>query len=174
MSILLFLSTQLYPLYISYFYITLSLLSVSPLFSASSPPLCLSSSLSIPLSLHPCLFPSVYTHMSLISVSSLFLSPSLSLLSLSPLFLILFSPLCAFDLLTLSLCLFSFISSFVSPFYLSPLSLSLSLYLPVYLKNNNFRVNRLNEKVRDNREITIIVQTKKVAIIAIIISDRKR
>ncbi len=76
------------PLYLSSLSHTLSLLSVSPLFSTSSPSLCLSSSDSIPPPPPPCLFPSVYTHMSLLSVSSPFLSP---LRYLSSLFLPSFS-----------------------------------------------------------------------------------
>jgi hypothetical protein len=81
-----FVPSPVSPLYLSSLSLTLSLLSVSPLFSASSPPLYFSSSVSIPLSLTSCLFPSVYTQMYLLSASSLCLSLCLSTLSLYSLF----------------------------------------------------------------------------------------
>jgi hypothetical protein len=106
--------------------------------------LCLSHLVSLPLS-----FPSVSSLLSL----SLRFSSCLFPLSL-PLSFPLYLPLSLFSISPL--CLFSFgLSSCISSL-LSP-----SLHLPsctsyVYLIHN-FRDNRLNEKVRDNREIMIIV-----------------
>ncbi len=190
LSLLLCISTCL-SFCLSFISLTLSLPSVSLLFFPSI----LSLYLSAPRPPSLCLFLLVSLLLCLFPLSL----PSCLLFFSSSLF-----PFCILDHLTLSLCLFPFVSfppslllsrpplslpsaSSLCLFrYLpsvTPLSLLLSLssasrchlvWNSVYRKNHNFLNYRIYDKVRDNCETAIIVKAKKVAIIAITTSDRKR